>query len=131
MNQHVAVRFGNGISEWGEVGRGVRQGCCISPTLFAMYLEEIIEESLEDEENVGANIGGEWIRCLKYADDMVVIAEDPETLNRMMKKINDVCERYGMKVNKAKTKTMKIGSEERIQLEIDGVEIEQVDNFNT
>ena len=129
MNQHVAVRFGNGISEWGEVGRGVRQGCCISPTLFVMYLEEIIEESLEDEENVGANIGGEWIRCLKYADDMVVIAEDPETLNRMMKKINDVCERYGMKVNKAKTKTMKIGSEERIQLEIDGVEIEQVDRF--
>src|SRR6266550_1644237 len=95
------VRTGNTQTEWIKIGRGVRQGCCLSPTLFNMYEEEMINEFLENE---GSNIGGRKICCVRFADDMVLIDESKEKMQKMLDRLERKCREYGMKINVGKTK---------------------------
>ena len=73
MNQKAVVKIQQEISEESEIGRGVRQGCCISPLLFNIYADEMMEEAMEDIEE-GIKIGGKLVKDVRFADDQGVIA---------------------------------------------------------
>ena len=68
MNQEAVVRVAGGESDLGIIGRGVIQGCPISPLLFSIYVEMMTKEALENVEE-GIRVGGELIKYVKYADD--------------------------------------------------------------
>jgi ribosomal protein S10 len=110
-----------------ELGRGVRQGCCLSPILFNIYLEEMIREI---ELNMkGVKIGGRKVSCVRFADDMAILAEDQEDLETSVKKLEEACKTYGMKINAKKTKVMNVGSEKDMVIRVGGVRMEQVNSF--
>jgi hypothetical protein len=84
-----------------KIGRGVRQGCCLSPILFNLYSEYLTKESLEGFGNF--KIGGQVIRTVKYADDLMLLARE-EKVNRLI----EIGRRYGMEMNVENTKVMRI-----------------------
>ena len=81
-----------------------KQGDTISPKLFTNVLEDVFKTL--DWKNAGININGEFLSHLRFGDDIVVFAESPETLQRMVSELNTVCETIGLKVNVGKTKVM-------------------------
>ena len=107
---------------------GKRQGCPLSPTLFNIYLEDLMKNCFP---NIGCvNIGGRSIKCIRFADDMALLAEDERILKNMLMELNERCEDYGMKINMSKTKAMVIGRKpKKIDIRIKGDSIEQVGSF--
>uniref|UniRef100_A0A8D8XS53 Craniofacial development protein 2 n=1 Tax=Cacopsylla melanoneura TaxID=428564 RepID=A0A8D8XS53_9HEMI len=128
--QKVVVRVEDEETEEVVIGRGVRQGCCMSPVLFNLYAEKLMEEALE--QSSGVSVGSEKIKSIKYADDQAVLAESEEDLQRMMENIHNAGIRYGMKINISKTKVMRMSkkvTEERMKVTLEGKYLEQVENF--
>ncbi|KAI5746408.1 hypothetical protein M8J77_003278 [Diaphorina citri] len=126
--QKVIVRIENEETEEITIGRGVRQGCCMSPSPFNLYAEKLLEEALRD--TPGIQVGEENVKNLKYADDQAVLATSERALQVMIDNINEAGKRFGMKINAGKTKVMKIGkTERRINLTLEGQRLEQVENF--
>src|SRR3984885_14147392 len=130
MGQKVRIRIDGEYSEQGVVGRGVRQGCPLSPLLFNIYIEEIIKEALEDLEE-GIKVGGMRIRALRFADDQAMMAGSEEGLQTIIDRLNTTSKEYGMKINNKKTKVMRIGKGEQkiVKITIEGEELEQVKEF--
>ena len=85
MKQRIKVRIGEEMSEGREIGRGVRQGCPLSPTSI-IYLEDLIKNCFLD--TGGVNIEGRRIKCIRYADGMALLAEVVRMLKNMME-LND------------------------------------------
>ena len=73
--QEAAVRTGHGATDWFQVGKGVRQGCILSPCLFNLYAEYIMRNAGMDEAQAGIKIAGRNINNLRYADDNTLMAE--------------------------------------------------------
>ena len=90
MKQLIKVRIGEEMSEGREIGRGVRQGCPLSPTFFNIYLENLMKNCFPN--TGGVNIGGRRIKCIRFADDMVLLAEDERMLKNMPMELNERCE---------------------------------------
>ena len=87
MKQRIKFRIGEKMSEGREIGRGVRQGCPLSPTLFNIYLEDLMNYFL----NMGdVDIGRRRIKCIRFADDIVLPAEDERMLKNMLMELNDM-----------------------------------------
>ena len=105
MKQRIKVRIGEEMLEGNEIGRG--QGCPLSPSLFNIYLENLMKNCFPN--TGGVNIGGRRIKCIRFADDMALPAEDERMLKYMLMELNERCEDYGMKININKTKTTVIG----------------------
>ena len=81
-------------------------------------------------EQGGVNIGGRRIKCIRFADDMALLADDERMLKNMLMELNERCGDYGMKINIKKTKAMFIGRKpKKIDIQIQGESIEQVDSF--
>ncbi|KAJ4435974.1 hypothetical protein ANN_18597 [Periplaneta americana] len=128
MQQRVKVRIGEEMSEESEMGRGVRQGCPLSSTLFNIYLEDLVKNCFQNMG--GLKVGGRRIKCIRFADDMALLAEEEMILRDMLLELNDSCEQYGMKINANKTKTMVIGKKiKKVNLGILNEAVEQVDSF--
>ena len=129
-SQQVKIRIENKESEPAYIGRGVRQGCILSPILFSIYTETIMKEALEDIEE-GVKIGGRQIKDIRFADDQVVLAETKEGIQRLMDALNNTIAKYNMKMNIKKTKSMRISrrGDEIINIQINGTGIEQVKTF--
>jgi hypothetical protein len=89
-----------------KIGRGVRQGCYLSPILFYSYSEYLTKEALEGLE--GFKIGGQIIHTVKYADDLVLLAKEEKVLQDMMDKRIEIGRCCGMEMNVEKTRVMKI-----------------------
>jgi len=107
MVQRDKVRLDRGETRSVQMGRGVRQGCCLSPILFRLYSKCLTTEALVVLG--GVNFGGQIIQILKYADELVVMAKDETVLHGMIEKLIETGSCYVMEMNaKKKTKLMRI-----------------------
>ena len=108
--QEVTVRTGHGTTDWFQIGKGVRQGCILSPCLFNLYAEHIMRNARLDEAQAGIKIAGRNINNLRYADDTTLMAESEEELKSLLMKVKEEREKVGLKLNIQKTKIMASGS---------------------
>ena len=85
--QEATVRTGCGTTDWFQIGKGVCQGCILSPCLFNLYAEYIIQNAGLDEAQAGIGIAGRNINNLRYADDTNLMAESKEELKSLLMKV--------------------------------------------
>ena len=104
--QEATVRTRHGTTDWFQIGKGVRQGCILSPCLFNLYAEYIMRNAGLDEAQTGIKIAGRNINNLTYADDITLMAESEEELKSLLMKVKEKSEKVGLKVNIQKTKIM-------------------------
>ena len=97
-NQESAVRTGAGITEWFKVGRGVRQGCILSPSLYNLYAEDIMRTALE-EKVWGVKVGGVRRSNLRYADDTTLLSSSKEELLQMISAVKEASQPRGLLLN--------------------------------
>ena len=83
--QEATVRTGHGTTDWFQTGKGVRQGCILSPCLFNLSAEYIMRNAGLEEAQAGMKIAGRNINNLRYSDDTTLIAESEELKNLLMK----------------------------------------------
>ena len=95
--------------DWFKIGKGVCQGCVLSPCLFNLYAEYIIRNAWLDEAQAGITIAGRNINNLRYADDTTLMAESEEELKNLLMKVKEESEKVGLKLNIQKTKIMASG----------------------
>ena len=126
-----AVRVDSELTEWFRVTVGARQGCNLSPYLFNFLLEAIMQHALAETE-AGVTISGEVVNNLRFADDIDLIAETEEQLQELTDRVNTTSARYGLLINKQKTKTMTIeksGNQQQLKILLGGDALEQVKEF--
>ena len=87
--QEATVRTGHGITDWFQIGKGVRQGCILSPCLFNFYAEYIMRNAGLEEAQAGIKIAGGNINNLRYADDSSLMAESKEELKSLLMKVKE------------------------------------------
>ena len=104
--QEATVRTGQGPTDWFQIGKGVRQGCILSPSLFNFYAEYIVRNAGLEEAQAGIKISGRNISNLRYADDTTLMAESEEKLKSLLMKVKEESEKVGLKLNIQKTKIM-------------------------
>ena len=100
------VRTGHGTTDWLQIGKGVRQGCILSPCLFNLYAEYIIRNTGLEEAQAGIKIARRHINHLRYADDTTLMAESEEELKSLLMKVKEGSEKVGLKLNIQKMTTM-------------------------
>ena len=113
MDQSATVRLKDGLTDPAMIGRGTRQGCCLSPLLFNIYVEAMLREAL-DKIDEGIRVGGHLIRTVRYADDQATVASSVEGLQLMVNRMQETAVEYGMKINTKKTKVMKISKKREV-----------------
>ena len=121
------VRTGHGTIDWLQIGKGVHQGCILSPCLFNLYAEYIMRNAGLDETQAGIKISRRNINNLRYADDITLMAESKEELKSLLMKVKEESEKVGLKLNIQKTKIMASGPITSWQ--IDGETMEMVRDF--
>ena len=125
--QEATVRTGHGTTHWFQIGKGVHQGCILSPCLFNLYAEYIMRNARLDEAQAGIKIAGRNINSFRYADDTTLTEESKEELKSLLMKVKEEGEKVGLKLNIQKTKIMASGPITSRQ--IDGETIETVTDF--
>ena len=125
--QKASVRTGHGTTDWFQTGKGVRQGCILSPYLFDLHAEYIIRNAGLEETQAGIKIAGRNINHLRYADDTTLMAESEEELKSLLMKVKEDSEKVGLKLNIQKTKIMASGP--ITSWEIDGETVEIASDF--
>ena len=125
--QEATVRTGHGTTDWFQIGKGVRQGCILSPCLFNLYAEYIMRNTGLEEAQAGFKIARRNIKNLRYADDITLMAEREKELKSLLMKMKEKSEKVGLKLNIQKTKIMASGP--ITSWEIDGEIVETVSGF--
>ena len=108
-SQEATVRTGHGTAYWFQIGKGVCQGCILSPCLFNFYAEYIMRNAGLDETQAGIKIVRRNINNLIYAGDTTLMAESEEELKSFLMKVKEESEKVGLKFNIQKTKIMASG----------------------
>ena len=125
--QEATVRTGHETTDLFQIGKGVCQGCMLSPCLFNFYAENIMRNAGLEEAQAGIKIAGRNISNLRYADDTTLTAESEEELKSLLMKVKEESEKVGLKLNIQKTKTMASGP--ITSWRIDGETVEIVSDF--
>ena len=94
--QEATVRTGHGTTDWFQIGKGVSQGCILSPCLFNLYAEFIMQNAGLDEAEAGIKTAGRNINNLRYADDTTLMAESKEELKSLLIKVKEEIEKVGL-----------------------------------
>ena len=118
---------GHGTTDWFQIGKGVCQGCILSPCLFNFYAEYIMKNAALEETQAGIKISRTNINNLRYADDTTLMAESEEELKSLSMKVKEESEKVGLKLNIQKTKIMASGP--ITSWEIDEETVETVSDF--
>ena len=124
--QDATVRTGHGTTDWFQIGKGVDQGCILSPCLFNLYAEYIMRNTGREEAQAGIKIARRNINNLRYADDTTFMTESEEEQSLLMK-VKEESEKVGLKLNIQKTKNMASGL--ITSWEIDGETVKTVSDF--
>ena len=124
--QEATVRNGHGTTDWFQIGKGIRQGCILSPYLFNLYAEDIMRNTGLEETQAGIKIARRNINNLRYVDDTTLMAES-EKLKSLLMKVKKESEKVGLKLSIQKTKIMASGP--ITSWEIDGETVETVSDF--
>ena len=144
--QEATIRTGHGTTDWFQIGKGVCQGCILSPCLFNLYAESIrvgndwsdlaaaaaaaeyiMWNAGLDEAQAGIKVAGRNINSLRYGDDSTLIAEREEELKTLLMKVKEESKKDGLKLNIQKTKIMASGPITSWQ--IDGETMQTVTDF--
>ena len=107
--QEATVRTGHGTTDWFQIGKGVYQGCILSPCLFNFYAEYIMRNAGLEEAQPGIKTAWRIINNLRYADDTTLREESEEELKSLLMKVKEESEKVGLKFNIQKTKIMASG----------------------
>ena len=126
MQVKKQVRTRHGTTDWFKIGRGVCQGCILSPCLFNLQTEYVMRNAGLDEVQAGIKIAGRNINNLRYADDTTLMAESEE-LKSLLMKVKEKSGKVGLKLNIQKTKIM--ASSPITSQEIDVETVETVADF--
>ena len=97
--QEATVRTGHGVTDWFQIGKGLRQGCILSPSLFNLYAEYSMRNAGLDEAQAGIKIARRNINDLRYADDTTLMAERDEELKNLLMKVKEESQKVGLKLN--------------------------------
>ena len=118
--QEAIVRTGHGTTDWFQIGKGVRQGCILSPCLFNLYAEFIMRNTGLEEAQAGIKISNKNINNLRYV-------ENEEELKNLLMKVKEGSEKSDLKLNNQKTEIM--ASSPITSWQIDGETMETVTGF--
>ena len=113
--------------DWFQIGKGVHQGCILSPCLFNLHAEYIMQNGGVEEAQAEIKIAGGNINNLRYTDDTTLMAENEEELKSLLMKVKEESEKAGLKLNTEKTKIM--ASDPINSLHIDGEKIKNSDKL--
>ena len=97
--QEATVRTGHETTDWFQIGKGVCQGCILSPCLFNLYAEYIIRNAGLDEAQAGIKTARRNINNLRYGDDTTLMAENEEELKSLLMKVKEESEKTGLQLN--------------------------------
>ena len=122
--QEATVRTGHGTTDWFQNGKGVCQGCILSPCLFNLYTEYIMRNAGLEEAQAGIKIARRNVNNLRYADDTTLMAESEEELKSLLMKVKEESEKVGLKLSIQKAKIM--ASSPITSGQIDGETVETV-----
>ena len=125
--KEATVRTGHGTTDWFQIGKGVYQGCILSPCLFNLYAEYIMRNARLDETQAGIKTARRNINNLRYAHDTTLMTESEKELKSLLMKVKGESEKVGLKLNIQKTKIMASGP--ITSWEIDGEIVETVSDF--
>ena len=118
---------GHGTTDWFQIGKGVSQGCILSPCLFNFYAEYIMRNTGLDEAQAGIKIARRNINNLRYADNTTLMAESEEDLKSLLMKVKEESEKVGLKPNIRKTKS--IASSPITSWQLNGETMETVGDY--
>ena len=104
--QEATVGTGRGTTDWFQIGKGVLQGCILSPCLYNLYAEYIMRNARLEEAQARIKIARRNINNLRYADDTTLMVESKELLKSLLMKVKEESEKVGLKLNIQKTKIM-------------------------
>ena len=104
--QEARIRTGHGTTDWFQIGKGVHQGCILSPCLFNLYAEDIMKNAKLEEAQAGVKIAMRNINSLRHADDTTLMAESEEELKKLLMKMKEESEKVGLNLNIQKTNIM-------------------------
>ena len=121
------MRTGHGTTDWVQIGKGVHQGCILSPCLFNLYAEYIMRNIGLDEAQAGVKIAGRNINNLRYADDTTTLMAESEELKSLLMKVKEESDKVCLKLNIQKMKIM--ASSPITSWQIDGEKLETVTDF--
>ena len=126
-SQEATVRTGHGTTDWFQIGKGVCQGCILSPCLVNFYAEYIMINVGLEETQAGIKIARINLNNLRYADDTTLMAESEEELKSLLMKMKEESEKVGLKLHIQKMKIM--ASRPITSWEINGEIVETVSDF--
>ena len=121
--QEVTVRTGHGKMDWFQIGKGIHQGCILSPCFFNLYAEYIMRNAGLGEAQVGFKITRRNINNLRYADDTTIMTESEEELKSLMIKVKEQSENADLKLNIQKTEMMASSPITSRQIDVETIEI--------
>ena len=124
-----AVIFNSSLGEWFRTTVGVQQGCLLSPTLFDIFMERIMTDTLEDYEGT-VSIGGRTITSLRFANDFNGLAGEEEELANLIESLDKASTAYGMEISAEKTKMMTNNTSGiNTEIKVNGQKLEAVTSF--
>ena len=108
-DQEATVRIGHGTTDWFQIGKGIRQGSILSPCLFNVYAEYIMQNAGLDEAQAGIKTARRNIDNLRYTDDTTCMAESEEELKSLLMKVKEESKKVSLKLNIQEKKSMASG----------------------
>ena len=127
VGQGAIVRTGHGTTDWFQIGKGIQKDCILSPHLFNLYTEYIMQNAMLDEAQAEIKIAGRIINNLRYADDITLMAENKTDLKSLLMRVKDKSEKAGLKLNMKKTEIKAFSP--IISWQIDGEKMVAVTDF--